>query len=154
MAYTPTTWVTGDDVTATKLNKIENGIANAKGNPYAYVTANGFSTTGSLLGYFTIGKLRGANQYEMVPYTTSSWNPYDANLAVNSYSTYYIFPSFVSPSALPEGIVLLWVQYNSNMNDYTYSGDISQTLYEYFSDSGADGCRVVTGNFEFTAVAT
>ncbi len=29
MAYTPTTWVTGDDVTATKLNKIENGIANA-----------------------------------------------------------------------------------------------------------------------------
>lgn len=29
MAYTPTTWNTGDDVTATKLNKIENGIANA-----------------------------------------------------------------------------------------------------------------------------
>lgn len=29
MAYTPTTWVTGDTVTATKLNKIENGIANA-----------------------------------------------------------------------------------------------------------------------------
>lgn len=27
MAYTPTTWNTGDDVTATKLNKIENGIA-------------------------------------------------------------------------------------------------------------------------------
>lgn len=29
MSYTPTTWVTGDTVTATKLNKIENGIANA-----------------------------------------------------------------------------------------------------------------------------
>lgn len=29
MAYTPTTWVTGDTVTATKMNKIENGIANA-----------------------------------------------------------------------------------------------------------------------------
>lgn len=31
MAYTPTTWVTGDTVTATKMNKIENGIANAGG---------------------------------------------------------------------------------------------------------------------------
>lgn len=29
MSYTPTTWVTGDTVNATKLNKIENGIANA-----------------------------------------------------------------------------------------------------------------------------
>ena len=29
MAYTPTAWATGDTVTATKLNKIENGIANA-----------------------------------------------------------------------------------------------------------------------------
>lgn len=29
MAYTPTTWTTGDTITATKLNKIEQGIANA-----------------------------------------------------------------------------------------------------------------------------
>ena len=31
MAYTPTTWVTGDTITATALNKIENGIAGAGG---------------------------------------------------------------------------------------------------------------------------
>ena len=29
MSYTPTTWTTGDTITATKLNKIENGVANA-----------------------------------------------------------------------------------------------------------------------------
>jgi len=29
MGYTPTTWTTGDTVTASALNKIENGIANA-----------------------------------------------------------------------------------------------------------------------------
>lgn len=29
MAYTPTTWTTGDDITASLLNKMENGIANA-----------------------------------------------------------------------------------------------------------------------------
>lgn len=31
MSYTPTTWVTGDTITATALNKIENGIASAGG---------------------------------------------------------------------------------------------------------------------------
>lgn len=34
MAYTPTNWATGDTVTATKLNKIEQGIANAGGGKY------------------------------------------------------------------------------------------------------------------------
>lgn len=29
MAYTPTTWATGDTVTATKMNKLEQGVANA-----------------------------------------------------------------------------------------------------------------------------
>ena len=31
MAYTPTTWVAGDTVNATKLNKLEQGVANAGG---------------------------------------------------------------------------------------------------------------------------
>ena len=31
MSYTPTTWQTGDTITATAMNKIENGIANAGG---------------------------------------------------------------------------------------------------------------------------
>lgn len=33
MSYTPTTWTTGDTITASAMNKIENGIANA-GNGY------------------------------------------------------------------------------------------------------------------------
>jgi len=31
MSYTPTTWTTGDTITASALNKIENGIADAGG---------------------------------------------------------------------------------------------------------------------------
>lgn len=34
MAYTPTTWVTGDTITATKLNKLEQGVSNAGGGGY------------------------------------------------------------------------------------------------------------------------
>ena len=32
MSYAPTTWVTGDYITTTKLNKMEQGIANAGGS--------------------------------------------------------------------------------------------------------------------------
>ena len=39
MSYTPTQWVTGDKVTATKLNKLENGVANAGGT--LIITDNG-----------------------------------------------------------------------------------------------------------------
>lgn len=31
MAYTPTTWTTGDTITASAMNKLENGVANAGG---------------------------------------------------------------------------------------------------------------------------
>lgn len=31
MAYTPTTWNTGDTITASAMNKLENGVANAGG---------------------------------------------------------------------------------------------------------------------------
>lgn len=31
MSYTPTSWTTGDTITAAAMNKIENGIANAGG---------------------------------------------------------------------------------------------------------------------------
>lgn len=34
MSYTPTQWNTGDTITASALNKIENGIANAGGSPW------------------------------------------------------------------------------------------------------------------------
>lgn len=34
MSYTPTSWTTGDTITAAAMNKIENGIANAGGGAW------------------------------------------------------------------------------------------------------------------------
>ena len=39
MSYTPTTWSTGDTITASAMNKIENGIANAGGGGFSQYTA-------------------------------------------------------------------------------------------------------------------
>lgn len=41
MAYTPTTWNTGDTITAAAMNKIENGIANAGGGGVLIVEYDG-----------------------------------------------------------------------------------------------------------------
>lgn len=38
MSYTPNTWVTGDTITATKLNNMEQGIANAGGGAIVELT--------------------------------------------------------------------------------------------------------------------
>lgn len=38
MSYTPTNWVTGDTITATKLNNMEQGIANAGGGVSGLIT--------------------------------------------------------------------------------------------------------------------
>lgn len=40
MTYTPTTWATGDVITADKLNNIEQGIVNAGGAKALIVTAS------------------------------------------------------------------------------------------------------------------
>ena len=47
MAYTPTTWTTGDTVTATKMNKIENGIANAGNNYDIVISADQYPVSSS-----------------------------------------------------------------------------------------------------------
>lgn len=154
MAYTPTTWTTGDTITASAMNKIENGIAGAGGGyPYVHVTTAGFSNYGTL-GYFAIGKYDSQNnRYYAIPASVSSgYTPqYEMLVAKDSLGTEYVYPS-AYPLDLPSGIVLLWVQYGGNAIDYTYSGEVSQ-LYTYNSDSASDGCRVVTGNFELNAVA-
>ena len=41
MSYTPTTWTTGDTITASAMNKIENGIANAGGGALIVEWDNG-----------------------------------------------------------------------------------------------------------------
>ena len=44
MSYTPTTWTTGDTITASAMNKIENGIASAGGGGLVHYT----DTSGTL----------------------------------------------------------------------------------------------------------
>lgn len=67
MSYTPTQWGTGDTITASALNKIEQGIAGSGGGfPYCEVTTTDFpSSSSNVVGYYSIYKKNG-NTYEPV----------------------------------------------------------------------------------------
>ena len=48
MAYTPTVWQTGDTITAEKLNKLENGVANVGGYDIVFTSdPGGFTADGA-----------------------------------------------------------------------------------------------------------
>lgn len=50
MSYTPTNWATGDTITASALNKIENGVANAGGGYDAVIQiVDGTPDTGTVI---------------------------------------------------------------------------------------------------------
>lgn len=65
MSYTPTVWKSGDVVTSTKLNKIEQGIANAGGGGGAFFVPityqSGATTAGKTAGEIVTAIANGSN---------------------------------------------------------------------------------------------
>ena len=59
MAYEPTSWKTGDTVTASKLNKMEQGIAGGGGMAVPYVLVDEEDISGRVVGV-TAGEIWGA----------------------------------------------------------------------------------------------
>lgn len=106
MSYTPTTWVTGDTITATKLNNMEQGIANA-GNVALFYFPN--STVGwQVAGIdFATAFDKLTNGELFIAFVCSS-------IATNHYGGWEIVP-FVGWSNSPDKI---WVYFSSATYPY------------------------------------
>lgn len=143
MAYTPTTWNTGDTITATAMNKIENGIANAGGGgggvPFYEVTTINFPNTQNWIGNFRWVKKNSNNDYisadpvasvstdlYMTGNTTGTWY---ATIPVPTLEDYYLvfFPA-------------------SSITLQNLQGGI-----EAVTDSGGYTWYIITGDFSLTA---
>lgn len=86
MSYTPTTWATGDTITASAMNKIENGIANAGGGGLYPVTCtqnNGFTLNKSY------NDLSSAISAGLLPYVSSTFSVGGGALAMGMLSSLY-----------------------------------------------------------------
>ena len=57
MGFTPKQWTTGNRVTSTDLNRIENGIASAGGCACVGISASGFSSGSKMFGYIVYAHL-------------------------------------------------------------------------------------------------
>lgn len=140
MAYTPTTWVTGDTVTATKLNKLEQGVANAGGggggNLFYEVTTTNFPVSTNIVGGFAYLKKSGntyafANMISSFSEATAIYGNQTAcwftNVSVPTLENYYLAyqaGSGVELTAFSGGIESTPVTVNG-LNFYIVTGDFS-----------------------------
>lgn len=125
MSYTPTTWTTGDTITATALNKIENGIANAGGVAVVHVDYRGGGIVGSVQVSFGYAKYDGALGSYSIESTISDF--YTGNGDING--------CFYIPVPLPSANddlrpFIFFTVYIDNMARYEITGDISTTKVE------------------------
>ena len=99
MSYTPTTWTTGDTITASAMNKIENGIANAGGGTPFVVTVT--ESGADLICDKTFNQVKtamNANQSVYFDFTgTSEWDNAYALAVCYSNSTFTV-TTFVNNS--------------------------------------------------------
>lgn len=151
MSYTPTTWNTGDTITASALNKIENGIANAGGGGTAWVTL-------SASGYGSASHTFAQVFYALYDSNSSKWivvsdseNPW---VPIFGYAQpdYRLMP----PQALPEdeNIGLFITCYS---DEISVTGDIDDeptlVYYSYGSVISGDTHRIYgSGSITFIAL--
>lgn len=142
MAYTPTTWNTGDTITASALNKMEQGIAEGGGgggdSVFYEVTTTSFPSGNNSMGWFNYVKKSGSTY--SFPSVLASFL---GEIVVNGNRTACWFASAPVPSL--ENYYLVFLP-NSGVTITASSGGIASTP---ITVNGATA-YIVTGNFSFT----
>ena len=147
MAYTPTTWNTGDTINAAKLNKIEQGIAGSGGVVSVRISATGFSNGTKTFGYI-VTAYRDNNTWVVSNDYSTSW------VDLFGYtSPEHRLVNVMIPSDTDVAVFLLDVM----KADKNISGGISstaETLHLSYGSVVNGNAYKITGNgsFEFIAV--
>lgn len=149
MAYTPTVWASGDTIDATKLNKIEQGIANATSIPMIKVNTNNVSSSvGVLFAYATYNSNTGEYDVVKTLNTVASADGFDNWVARAipqlGNSTWYI----TNVQVPNNGLYLLYVYFTDGLTR-TFSGNIGSSEVDVFFGSVGKG-RIITGDCEIT----
>ena len=148
MSYTPTTWTTGDTITATKLNKIEQGIANAGGGGVAsvWLSATGFAASSKTYGHI-VTAYRDDNTWIVCDDNESSW------IILYGYATpTYRVVNVMVPSDTDVAVFLL----DMIKDDKNISGGVSstaETLYYSWGSIVEGNAYKITGDGSFEFVA-
>lgn len=142
MAYTPTTWVTGDTVTATKLNKLEQGVANAGGGGCAIVelSATGYPTASNFYGFIVYAVYDDGNSRWVITQDDSN---YWGSIFGFANEAPKIIPPYLTVLPNSDNAALFFVNDNATV---TVSGDIEATNLYLSYGSLVLGAYRITGD--------
>lgn len=142
MAYNPTTWTTGDTITATAMNKIENGIANAGGgNPVIKMVASNFSASTHICGEFLLCTLNNGVYYPAAVFIPSCGVVTAGQGEIVLYENMTLFITTFPATADNGNYVLIFAEGSVN---YSFSGNISQEQVTIYNHAGSG--HIVTGD--------
>ena len=149
MAYTPTVWANGDTIDATKLNKIEQGIAGATSVPIIKVNTNNVSGTVFVhFAYVTYNASTGEYDVVKTLNTVAAADGFDSwvvrAIPPLGNSTWYI-----TNVQVPNNGLYLVYEYSNDGLTRTFSGNIGSSEVDVFFGSVGNG-RIITGDCEIT----
>ena len=147
MAYTPTTWSTGDTITASALNKMENGIANAVGAASIRISASGFGGSTKEFGKIVYA-YRDNNAWVIQNDDNGEWKQIIGFEVPNDRLVVMPLPS-------DDNVGLFFI--DTILDERIITGDISTTTTTLHLSSGSvvlGNAYRVTGNGSFTFIGT
>lgn len=126
MSYTPTTWTTGDTITATKLNKIEQGIADAGGG-YDLVIEYDASTSTATIASGDIldceDKLDNGEIVNAIAIIKSQWSFIPSGKNTSKTAKYLPLVVFEPPYALMKFAAVQYAGGVSSLFDFSMNYD-------------------------------
>lgn len=131
MSYTPTEWASGDVITAEKLNKLENGVAEASSSDVEVVSIT-ITPSGATLDktYIEIDEAYKSGKMIFGKFIFGN-NNFFGNIYVRllgSENTYYF--EYVSHTLSGSGSIN-WVSDTLNIVTVPYDGDATYEYYTY-----------------------
>ena len=148
MSYTPTEWKNGDTITATAMNKIENGIAGAGNNVIVQLSATGYSTVTACYGYIVYGIYDAQN---------SRWvlEQDEVNFWTGIFGFGNHAPKFIPPflTVIPNDNIGLFFIADNGVSSVSVTGNIASesALYYNYGSLVTDAYRI-TGDGSISVV--
>lgn len=124
MSYEPTTWDTGDVITAEKMNHLEQGVASGGSVATVCVNFNGGGIAGSVFLYVTHA------EYNSTLGNYSIESPMSDYYGSSPYSARFYVPVPLPPSGDGFKAFVCFNDFIDNMAAYTCSGGVSSTKVE------------------------
>lgn len=141
MSYTPTTWTTGDTITATKLNKMEQGIANSGGCAIVELSATAYASATQLYGYIVYATYDSVNSRWIV---ANDGDVYWAGIYGYSNDAPRIIPPYLTVLPSSNNVALFFVEHNNATVSVTGNITATDLYYNYGSLIGNAYC--ITGD--------